>query len=90
VIIVGLGGLLVVWLLARDGYGLRARHALAPVLGARTLAYLAAGVIAVILVWWEPTVQLGRPLFGLVGCALLALAAETLHRASRADTPAAG
>lgn len=85
VIIVGVGGLLVVWLLSADGYGLRARRALAPVLRARRLAYLAAGVIAVIFVWWEPTAQLGRVLFVLVGCALLAIAAETLHRASLRD-----
>lgn len=87
VIILGIAGLIGVWLSATKGIGARARHALAPTLARRGLSYGSAAVILLLLVWWQPTAQFGRPWAIAFAALLLAVGVEALRALAVREEP---
>jgi hypothetical protein len=89
VIILGIGAFVGLWLSSEGGLGARARYALGPVLARRGLAYPVAAAILLLLIWWQPTAQFGRPLSLLIAAVLLAIGIEALGALVRREDPEA-
>lgn len=86
-IILGIVGLVGVWLSAATGSGATVRHALAPVFARRALGYSVVFGGYLLLLLWEPTAQFGRLLPIVVFAILLAVAYEALRRLVIAEEP---
>jgi hypothetical protein len=89
VIILGLAAFVGLWLSAEGGLGARVRYGLGPVLARRGLAYPVAAALLLLLVWWQPTAQFGRPLSLLIAVVLLVIGIEALGALVRREDPAA-
>ncbi len=89
-IILGVAGLVGVWLSASRGSGKTVRLALAPTIARRSVGYPALLGLYLLLLLWEPTAQFGRPLNILVFAVLLAIGLEALRRLVLAENPDAG
>lgn len=88
-VITGLAALVVAWLIGRGALATQARYAFAPVLARRSYSHGIAAMVLLALIWWRPTPQLGRFAFVVVAAVLLVLAAETVRRMVRAESPEA-
>jgi hypothetical protein len=85
---IGLVALFGVWLAGETSSGRAARRFLAPVIGKRVYAFGIVGVLFLLLLWWQPTVQLGRLPQVIAMAIVLAIALEALHRITVRDFPA--
>jgi hypothetical protein len=83
----GLAFLFGVWVAGDTGSGRAARRTLAPVLGKRTWAFGIAGLLFLLLLWWQPTAQTGRPLQMFVLAIVVAIGVEALYRLTVRDFP---
>jgi hypothetical protein len=87
---IGLVALLGTWLTGGTRSALATRRELAPLLARWGIAYGAAAVFLLLLVWWGPTVQLRRPQAVLAMAILLALGTWALRRLTLSEHPDAG
>jgi hypothetical protein len=89
---VGLGvvALVGLWLAGPSRSAVGSRSALAPYLARPELAYGAAAVLALLVVWWGPTAQTRRWDFVLVAAVLLGAGLEVLRRQTAREHPDAG
>ena len=83
----GLVFLLGVWVAGDTPSGRSARRTLAPVLGKRAWAFGIAGVLFLLLLWWQPTAQTGRPLQMIALAIIVAIGVEALYRLTVRDFP---
>jgi Short C-terminal domain len=85
----GLGLILLLagWLGGRSRSGVGARRALAPYLARAEIAYGAAALLFLALLWWQPTVQTSRAPLMLAAAGLLVLAVELLRRQTAQEVP---
>ncbi|MGL6279615.1 MAG: hypothetical protein ACRC50_08700 [Gaiella sp.] len=89
VIILGITAFIGLWLSAESGLGARVRYALGPVLARRLLAYSAGVLLLLLMIWWQPTAQFGRPLSLITYAVLLAIGIELLGALVRREDPEA-
>ncbi|MGZ8694602.1 MAG: SHOCT domain-containing protein, partial [Gaiellaceae bacterium] len=59
-----------------------------PIFGNRAWAFGTAAVLFLLLLWWHPTAQTGRPLQMLVLALFIAVGIEALYRLTVRDFPA--
>jgi putative oligomerization/nucleic acid binding protein len=87
---VGLGVILLValWLAGPSPSGVSVRTWLAPYLARPEIAFSAAGVLFLLLLWWSPTVQTTRVPLMLAAAIVLAFAVELLRRQTAREIPA--
>ncbi len=85
---IGLVFLFGVWLAGDTGSGRAARRTLAPVLGKRAWAYGIAALLFLLLLWWQPTAQTGRPVQMIALAIVVAVGVEALYRLTVRDFPA--
>ena len=85
----GLGLILLLagWLGGRSKSGVGARRTLAPYLARAEIAYGAAALLFLALLWWQPTVQTSRAPLMLAAAGLLVLAVEVLRRQTAQEFP---
>ena len=85
----GLGVILLValWLSGSSPRGVSVRRGLAPYLARPGIAYTAAGVLFLLLLWWSPTVQTTRLPLMLAAALLLGFAVEVLRRQTAREVP---
>jgi hypothetical protein len=85
----GLGviALVGVWYAGETRSGIAARRELAPLVARWEIAYGAAAVFLLLLVWWGPTAQLGRAEFVLVFALLLGFGVWALRRMTMREHP---
>jgi hypothetical protein len=83
----GVIALVGVWFAGETRSGIAARRELAPLVARWEIAYGAAAVFLLILVWWGPTAQLRRAEFVLVFAVLLALGVWALRRMTMREHP---
>jgi len=87
---IGLGVILLValWLAGSSPSGVSVRRWLAPYLARPGIAYTAAGVLFLLLLWWSPTVQTTRVPLMLAAALFLGFAVELLRRQTAREVPA--
>jgi hypothetical protein len=83
----GLFILIGAWLSGDLGFERRARRAIAPVLERRSIAYLALGIILLLLFWWSPTPGFERLPTALLLIILAVVGLEFLRRKAIGDFP---
>jgi uncharacterized BrkB/YihY/UPF0761 family membrane protein len=88
-IVVALIALLGVWLAGPTRRGTEARRWLAPYLARPEIAFGAAALFVLLIVWWGPTPQTRRWYLMLTAVVLLALGVEALRRLTAREFPAA-
>jgi Short C-terminal domain len=86
-VIVGIVTLAGVWLAGPGPRASGAREALAPWLRRPALAFGTAGLLYVLVLWWQPTAQFGRWLYVLVFAVLAAVGIEVLRRQTAREHP---
>jgi hypothetical protein len=87
--LIGLGVivLVAVWLAGPSRSGAATRRFLAPYLRRPELAYSAAAVLFLLMLWWSPTVQTTRVPLIIAAALVLALAVEVLRRQTAREFP---
>lgn len=87
---VGLGVIILValWLAGPSPSGVSVRTWLAPYLARPEIAFSAAGVLFLLLLWWSPTVQTTRVPLMLAAAIVLGFAVELLRRQTAREVPA--
>ena len=85
---IGLVFLFGVWIAGETGSGRSARRRLAPILGNRAWAYGIAALLFLLLLWWQPTAQTGRPPQMIALAIAIAVGVEALYRLTVRDFPA--
>jgi hypothetical protein len=87
VIFDGIFILLGAWLSGPGAIAVRIRRALAPILERRATAYLALGVVLVVLFWWAPTPGFQRLPTSILLIVLAVVGLEFLRRKAMKDFP---
>ena len=87
--LLGLGviSLVAVWLAGASSSARATRRWLAPYLVRPEIAYGAAALLYLLLIWWRPTVQTTRIQLVLAGALVLALGVEVLRRQVAREVP---
>jgi hypothetical protein len=84
---IGVVALFGVWIAGETTSGRAARRTMAPILGNRAWAFGSAAVLFLLLLWWQPVVQLGRPTQVLALAIVIAICVEALYRITVRDFP---
>jgi len=87
--LLGLGVIVLfaIWLVGPSGSGVATRRALAPYLARPEIAYGAAALLFLLLIWWRPTVQTTRVPLMIAAAILLAVSVEILRRQAAREFP---
>jgi hypothetical protein len=87
--LLGLGVIVLfaIWLVGPSASGVATRRALAPYLARPEIAYGAAALLFLLLIWWRPTVQTTRPQLMIAAAILLAVSVEILRRQAAHEFP---
>jgi hypothetical protein len=84
---IGVVALLGVWIAGETTSGRAARRTLAPILGNRAWAFGSAAFLFLLLLWWQPVVQLGRWTQVLALAIVIAICVEALYRITVREFP---
>jgi hypothetical protein len=84
---IGIALLAAVWISGPSGRATESRRWMAPYIVRPEIAFGAAAVLLLLLVWWGPVVQLDRWQFVLAVAVVLALGVEVLRRQTEREFP---